>query len=159
MQGCSISSALAMGTLQLCIKPSMYIYIYTYIYVCVCVCVYVCACTYVWFVVVWYWPIPRIVVSVTSLIESHGQCVTVAFFVKITMTSYEHNGVSNYQPHDCLLKRLFRRRSKKISKLRVTGLCEGNSPVTGKFPAQRASNAENVSIWWRHHEKKCEGHE
>ena len=44
-----------------------------------------------------------------------------------------------------------RRRSKKTSKLRVTGLCDGNSPVTGDFPAQRASNAENVSIWWRHH--------
>ena len=64
-----------------------------------------------------------------------------------------HDGVSNHQPHDCLLKRLFRRRSKKTSKLRVTGLCEGNSPVTGEFPAQRASqNAENASIWWRHHE-------
>ena len=35
--------------------------------------------------------------------------------------------------------------------LRVTGLCAGNSPVTGEFPAQMASNAENVSIWWRHH--------
>ena len=23
--------------------------------------------------------------------------------------------------------------------------------VTGEFPAQMASNAENVSIWWRHH--------
>ena len=23
--------------------------------------------------------------------------------------------------------------------------------VTGEFPTQRASNAENVSIWWRHH--------
>ena len=32
------------------------------------------------------------------------------------------------------------------------GLCEGNSPVTGEFPSQKASNAENVSIWWRHHE-------
>ena len=42
-------------------------------------------------------------------------------------------------------------RSKNISKLCVTGLCAGNSPVTGEFPAQRASNAENVSIWWRHH--------
>ena len=38
-----------------------------------------------------------------------------------------------------------------MSKLHITGLCEGNSPVTGEFPAQRASNAENVSIWWRHH--------
>ena len=27
----------------------------------------------------------------------------------------------------------------------------GNSPVTGEFPAQMASNAENVSIWWRYH--------
>ena len=26
----------------------------------------------------------------------------------------------------------------------------GNSPVTGEFPVQMASNAENVSIWWRH---------
>ena len=35
---------------------------------------------------------------------------------------------------------------RKKSKLRVTGLCAGNSPVTGEFPAQMASNAENVSI-------------
>ena len=28
----------------------------------------------------------------------------------------------------------------------------GNSPVTGEFPSQMASNAENVSIWWRHHD-------
>ena len=39
-----------------------------------------------------------------------------------------------------------RRRSRKTSKLRVTGPCEVNSPVTGEFPVQRASNAENVSI-------------
>ena len=37
-------------------------------------------------------------------------------------------------------------------KLRVTGLCARNSPGTGEFPAQKASNAENVSIWWRHHD-------
>ena len=36
---------------------------------------------------------------------------------------------------------------KENIKLRVTGLCEGNSPVTGEFPAQRTSNPENVSIW------------
>ena len=41
--------------------------------------------------------------------------------------------------------------AKKISKLRDAGLCEGNSPVTCEFPAQMASNAENVPIWWRHH--------
>ena len=61
------------------------------------------------------------------------------------------DSVSNHQPHDCLLSCLFGRKSKKTSKLRVTGLCVGNSPGTGEFPAQMASNAENVSIWWRHH--------
>ena len=63
----------------------------------------------------------------------------------------DHAGVSNHQPHGCLLNRLFRRKSKQTSKLRVTGLCAGNSPGTGEFPAQMASYAENVSIWWRHH--------
>ena len=53
--------------------------------------------------------------------------------------------------HECLLNQIFRRRSKKTSKLRVTGLCVGNSPETGEFPAQMACNAKNVSIWWRHH--------
>ena len=63
----------------------------------------------------------------------------------------DHAGVSNHQPPGCLLNRLFRRKSKKTSKLRVTGLCAGNSPGTGEFSAQMASYAENVSIWWRHH--------
>ena len=48
----------------------------------------------------------------------------------------ERDGVSNHQPHDCLLNRSFRRRSKKTLKHRVTG----------EFPAQMASNVENVSI-------------
>ena len=54
--------------------------------------------------------------------------------------------------HDCVLNRLLRRRSNQTSKLRVTGLCVGNSSGTGEFPAQMASNAENASIWWRHHD-------
>ena len=68
---------------------------------------------------------------------------------------WRHNGcnsVSNHQPSECLLSCLIRRRSKKPSKLCVTGLCAGNSPETGEFPAQRASYVENVSIWWCHHE-------
>ena len=47
---------------------------------------------------------------------------------------WRHNwsdGVSNHQPHHFLLSRLFGGRSKKTSKLRVTGLCAGNSPGTG----------------------------
>ena len=31
-------------------------------------------------------------------------------------------------------------------------LCAGNSPGTGEYPVQMACNAENVSIWWRHHD-------
>ena len=72
-----------------------------------------------------------------------------------TTLQWRHNGhdcVSNHQPHDCLLNRLFRRRLKKTSKLRITGPCAGNSPLTGEFPAQRVSNAEKVSIWWRRHD-------
>ena len=43
-------------------------------------------------------------------------------------------------------------KKKTTSTLSVTGLCAGKSPETGEFPAQRASNAENISIWWRHHD-------
>ena len=46
----------------------------------------------------------------------------------------DHDGVTNHQPHGCLLNRLFRRRSKKTSKLRVTGLCVGNSPGPANSP-------------------------
>ena len=62
----------------------------------------------------------------------------------------ERNGVSNHQPHDCLLNRLLSRGSKKTPKFCDIGLCAENSSVTGEFPSQMASNAENVSIWWRH---------
>ena len=41
----------------------------------------------------------------------------------------ERDGVSNHQRIDCLLIHLFRHRSKKTSKLRVTGLFKGNPPV------------------------------
>ena len=64
----------------------------------------------------------------------------------------ERDGVSNHQPRDCLLKRLFSHKEKKTSKPRITSLCAGNSPVTDEYPTHRTSNAKNVSIWWRHHE-------
>ena len=63
----------------------------------------------------------------------------------------ELDGVSNHRRIDCLFNLMFSCRSKKTSKLRITGPCEGNPPMTGGFPSQRANNAENVSIWWRHH--------
>ena len=59
--------------------------------------------------------------------------------------------MASHRRLDRLPKGLFKRRSKKTANLRVTTLCEGNSPVTGEFPAQMAINAENIFIWWRHH--------
>ena len=72
----------------------------------------------------------------------------------IISLQWRHNeryGILNHQRFDCLLNRFFRPRSKKRSKQRDTDFCEGNWLVTDEFAAQRASNAENVSIWWRHH--------
>ena len=102
---------------------------------------------------------PRLIMMLTlSSLVARGVVITTTSgairYNEVVTLQWRHNerdGVSNHQPHDCLLNRLLRRRPKKTPKFRVTGLCEGNSPVTGEFPAQRASNAENVSIWWRHH--------
>ena len=79
------------------------------------------------------------------------RCVHTIHTSIVILLLWRHSGrygVSIYQPHDCLFNRLFGRWSKKKSKLCATGLCAG-SPVTGEFLAQMASNAENVSTWWR----------
>ena len=61
--------------------------------------------------------------------------------VALRRCHHGRNSVSNHQPHDCLLNRLFRRKSKKTSKLRVTGLCAGihRGPVNSphKWPVTR----------------------
>ena len=69
---------------------------------------------------------------------------------------WRHNGrdcVSNHQPHNCLLNRLFGRRSKKTQKLRVTGLCVGNSlhkwPVTRKMFPFSSSCLDVIKLMWR----------
>ena len=59
----------------------------------------------------------------------------------------ERDGVPNHRCLDCLLSRLFRRRSKNISKLCVTALYEGNPPVAGGFP----HTGQVTRNWWRHH--------
>ena len=105
----------------------------------------------------------------TACVNSYIECYQLPLFVELDTEIYpsaspqyqrpkskreislqwRHNGrdgVSNHQPHHCLVNRLFGCRSKKTSKLRVIGLCASNSPM--------ASNAENVSIWWRHHVRK-----
>ena len=73
------------------------------------------------------------------LIFFQNKCILIAgSHSKAHSLQWGHNGrdsVSNQQPHDCLLNCLFRRRSKKTSKLRVIGLCVGNSPH--KWPVTR----------------------
>ena len=64
------------------------------------------------------------------------------------------NDVSDHGRLDCL----FRRRSTKTSELCVTGLCDGNSSVTGEFPAQMASNGFHLmtSSWFMVNDNKTE---
>ena len=78
-------------------------------------------------------------------------CYGIYYISTLRWRHNDHDGVSNHQPRGCLLNRLFSRRSKKTSKLSVTGLCAGNYLW---IPAQRASNVENASIWWRHHDNR-----
>ena len=89
---------------------------------------------------------------ITYITVIRGMCFHLSGGSGLRWRHNGHDGVSNHQPHHCLLNRLFGCRSKKTSKLRVTCLCAGNSLGTGEFPAQMASNAENVSIWCHHHE-------
>ena len=58
----------------------------------------------------------------------------------ITVSHNKCDGISNHWRLHCLHNCLFRRRSKKASKLHITGLCEGNSLVASAFTSQKASN-------------------
>ena len=94
--------------------------------------------------------------------------VVILCFSIITALHWRHNdhaGVSNHQPHGCLLNRLFRRRSKKTPKLRVTGLCVGNSPgpvnsshkgpVKRKmFPFDDVIMVRFESLWFPPHQRQ-----
>ena len=63
----------------------------------------------------------------------------------------ERHFVSDHQLHDSLLNRFFQTQiNENIKALRHWPLC-GKFTGTGEFPAQITSNAENISIWWRHH--------
>ena len=98
-----------------------------------------------------FWTPCNTPVTASYVTSFRVQCLAHVFAFSLQWRHNERGSVSNHQRLHCLLNCRFRRRSKKTSKLRVTGLCAGNSPVTGEFPAQKASNAENVSIWWRNH--------
>ena len=92
-------------------------------------------CQHLWYIFRLYWLISY---SEDSMTQPH-RFITGPMASQITSLAIVYSTVYS------------RRKSKKTSKLCVTGLCAGNSPVTGQFPAQIATNTENVSIWWRHH--------
>ena len=78
-----------------------------------------------------FWYGPQAVRNFVTVIGEvwHVACELVpVHLISLQWRHNDHDSVSNHQPYDCLLNRLFRRRSKKTSKLRVTGLCVGNSP-------------------------------
>ena len=89
-----------------------------------------------------------------STVYTHMHCHSSHFSQRpLQQRHNQRDSVSNHRCLDGLLiKRLSRRRSKKASRLCVTGLCEKTTPVTGEFPSQMANNVENVSIWCRHHD-------
>ena len=88
--------------------------------------------------------------------------------IRISSLRWRHNDhdcVSNHQPYDCLLNRLFRRKSKKTSKLRVTGLCVGNSPGPVNSPhkgpvTRKMFPFDDVIMWYNHipmkHKNLCD---
>ena len=171
-----LSSALFswIGSMSLTAKYVLYFrYVYGETYTHTCVCAYTHTCTFHTYA---YRSTYRaIYIFVNCRLYPYITVDTISVYIRIysveqivlqdvsvnTGTSMDNyslqwrlngcNNVSNHQPYDCFLNRLFRHRLKKASKLRVTGRCAGNSPEAGEFPAQMASNVENVSIWWRHH--------
>ena len=111
----------------------LYIYIYTYIHIYIDIHIY------------FKWSFGRLcknnsrpgksvpddnccVLSTYWRLNKMATILQMTFYITLQWRHNDHDGVSNHQPHGCLLNRLFKRRSKKTSKLRVTGLYVGNSP-------------------------------
>ena len=93
-----------------------------------------------------YLSLPEIPASDTKvLIHDFGH-------VSLHWRHNDHGGVSNHQPRGCLLNRLFRRRWKKTSKLRVTDLCAGTSPGPVNSPhgpvTRKMFPFDDVSMCW-----------
>ena len=95
----------------------------------------------------------------TNIITASARCTSSRpskLDCSVCLHHYSDDAV-NHRRLDCLHTHMLRRRSKKTSKLRVTGHC-GNNRWPADSPSQRTSNAENVSIWWRHPEIEGPAH-
>ena len=94
--------------------------------------------------------------SIADTLELHLSCTNPSIYC--SSLRWHHNGrdsISNHQPHDCLP--FIQTQIKENIKAPCHWPLCGNSPGTGEFPVQMASNAENVSIWLRHHVKQVPG--
>ena len=95
----------------------------------------------------------------SNCLISENYFSNIHFYININISmslQWRHNGcdsVSNHQPHDCFSTIYSDTDQWKHQSSALLALCAGNSPEAGEFPAQMDSNAENVSIWWRHHVK------
>ena len=115
---------------------------------------WLCSFSEHWRILLWLW---NRLIS-THIIQGYFTGTGQSHQCHITVSSHKRHGVSNHQHLDCVLNRLFKLVSKKISKLRVTGLCEGNTsphkgPVTGKvFPFNDAIMSRATSgykLFWQ----------
>ena len=109
----------------------------------------VMSCVYVDDVDIWYPSSLSFVIILKMWAYYSGNALYLCLLnihVALQWRHKEPHGVLKHRYLECLLSRLFRRTSKKTSKPSVTGLCEGNPPVTGGFPAQRASYTEMFSF-------------
>ena len=110
--------------------------------------------TVFWCKSTWYWQNHKVHYHISSAVIERGYCICqIPLWESNNALQWRHNeydDVSNYQHLKCLLNHLYRHKSKKTSKRHISGLCEGNPLMTSGFLSERASNAENVSIWWHH---------
>ena len=63
-----------------------------------------------------------------------------------TVTWHEHHIISNHGQVGCLFNSLFRLTQIHHQRSTLPVVCEGNPPMTSRFPSQRASDVTHVSI-------------
>ena len=98
------------------------------------------------------------------ILSIKGHAISADLVDHLVTSQWRHNecdGVSNHQPQGCLLKRLFRRRSKKTPKPRVTGPCGGihrwpaNSPNKGPIKRKMFPFDDVIMKCRKNKTKKC----
>ena len=81
----------------------------------------------------------------TRFIDTHV-CPSLNTLHITTIISYEHHGISNHRPLDCLFKSLFGLKTKKTPKFYIAGPLWDDSGL----PSQKASNAESIALSWHY---------